>query len=80
MGEPFNPFGLFARIFVPEALVRAQGISPGAKLTYRRLARYAGQEGNYCPNGLLILKARLELNSVPVSIYRAWAEGVLHES
>jgi hypothetical protein len=49
MGEPFNPFGLFNRIFVPEALVRAKGISPGAKLTDRRLARYVGQGGNHHP-------------------------------
>jgi hypothetical protein len=45
IGQPFNPFRLFTGIFIPEGLVRAKCISPGAKLTYGRLARYAGQKG-----------------------------------
>jgi hypothetical protein len=49
IGEPFNPFGLFTGIFIPEALLRAKGISPGAKLAYGRLTRYAGQNGNCYP-------------------------------
>jgi hypothetical protein len=49
VGQPFNPFGLFHGIWVPDALVRAKGISPGAKLAYGRLARYAGQDGNCYP-------------------------------
>jgi len=44
-GQPFNRFLLFTGIFIPGGLVRANGISPGAKLAYRRLARYAGQDG-----------------------------------
>jgi hypothetical protein len=48
-GQPFNPFGLFHGIWIPDALVRAKGISPGAKLTYGRLTRYAGQDGNCYP-------------------------------
>jgi Helix-turn-helix domain len=47
-GQPFNPFRLFTGIFIPEGLVRANGISPGAKLTYGRL-RYAGQDGECYP-------------------------------
>jgi Helix-turn-helix domain len=50
VGEPFNPFGLFNGIFIPEALMRAKSISPGAKLTYERLARYAGHDGNCYPS------------------------------
>ena len=49
IGQPFNPFGLFVGIFIPDALVRTTGISAGAKLTYGRLARYAGQDGNCYP-------------------------------
>ncbi len=48
-GEPFNPFRLFNGLFVPEALARHRGLSPGAKLAYGRLARYAGQDGQCYP-------------------------------
>ena len=44
-GQPFNPFGLFNGIHIPEALVRCKDLSPGAKISYGRLARYAGQDG-----------------------------------
>jgi hypothetical protein len=50
VGQPFNPFRLFTGIFIPEGLVRANGISPGAKLAYGRLARYAGQDGRCYPS------------------------------
>src|SRR5579864_3281306 len=50
IGQPFNPFKLFTGIFIPEALVRYQGLSPGAKLAYGRLARYAGQNGECWPS------------------------------
>ena len=49
IGQPFNPFGLFTGIFIPEALVRCKEVSAGAKLTYGRLARYAGQDGKCFP-------------------------------
>jgi hypothetical protein len=48
-GEPFNPYQLFHGLFVPEALARYTGLSPGAKLAYGRLARYAGQNGECYP-------------------------------
>ena len=48
-GRPFNPFRFFTGIFIPEALVRCRLISPGAKLAYGRLARYAGQNGRCFP-------------------------------
>lgn len=47
--KPFNPFRLFNGLFVPEALARHRGLSPGAKLAYGRLARYAGQDGQCYP-------------------------------
>ena len=49
-GQRFNPFGMFNGIFIPGALMRAKGISLGAKVTYGRLARYAGQNGNCYPS------------------------------
>lgn len=48
-GEPFNPHGLFHGLFVPEALARYRGLSPGAKLAYGRLVRYGGQKGDCYP-------------------------------
>jgi len=49
VGQPFNPFRLFNGIFIPDALVREKGISPGAKITYGRLTRYAGEDGECYP-------------------------------
>lgn len=49
VGQPFSPFRLFHGIFVPETLVRTDAISPGAKLAYGRLCRYAGQDGRCYP-------------------------------
>jgi hypothetical protein len=43
VGQPFNPIKLFTGIFIPDALVKAKGISLGAKMTYARLTRYAGR-------------------------------------
>lgn len=44
-GERFNPYKQFHGIFIPEQIVRYQGISAGAKLIYGRLCRYAGENG-----------------------------------
>jgi len=49
IGQPFNPFRLFTGIFIPDVMVRSTSISPGAKLTYARLTRYAGQDGKCYP-------------------------------
>jgi hypothetical protein len=32
VGQPFNPFGFFTGISIPEALVRSDLVSPGAKM------------------------------------------------
>ena len=44
VGQPFNPYKLFVGIFIPEALVINPEVSPGAKLIFGQLARYAGSE------------------------------------
>lgn len=48
-GQPFNPYRLFTGIFIPQALASNPNISPGAKLVYGRLARYAGDDGKCHP-------------------------------
>jgi hypothetical protein len=50
IGERFNPFKRFTGLFVPEPLARYEGISPGAKLVFGRLARYAGKNGECWPS------------------------------
>ena len=50
VGQPFNPFNLFCGIFIPDALTRYQGLSPGAKLAFGRLARYSGEDGDCYPS------------------------------
>jgi len=49
VGQPFNPFRVFNGIFIPEALVRSKELSAGAKITYGRLTRYAGENGECYP-------------------------------
>src|ERR1700733_6994752 len=49
VGQPFNPYRLFTGIFIHEVLVRSKLVSPGAKMAYGRLARYAGQDGRCFP-------------------------------
>ncbi len=48
-GQRFNPHGRFNGILIPEALVKFKGLSLGAKITYGRLARFAGQNGKCHP-------------------------------
>lgn len=49
-GQQYNPFRLFYGAHVPEALLRYGGISPGAKLCFGRLCRYAGERGHCWPS------------------------------
>ncbi len=49
-GDVFNPHNLFTGVFVPEALVKHGKLSPGSKLTYGRLARFAGKDGRCYPS------------------------------
>lgn len=52
VGATFNPYKLFTGIFIPEALVKVNYklLSPGAKLCYGRLARFAGKDGKCYPS------------------------------
>jgi len=49
IGQPFNPFGLFYGLWVPECIARCRWLSGGAKLAWARLARYAGRDGRCYP-------------------------------
>jgi GntR family transcriptional regulator len=50
IGEPFNPYGMFNGIWVPDSLLRCPHISASAKLLYGRLTRYAGSDGHCFPS------------------------------
>ena len=41
----FNPFKRYYTLQIPEGVARYRGLSPGAKVVYGRLYRYAGQKG-----------------------------------
>jgi hypothetical protein len=49
IGQPFNPYKRFNGAFIPEAICKYKGVSPGAKLVYGRLCRYAGEDGATYP-------------------------------
>jgi len=49
-GEAFKPYRMFTGLFIPEGLARSDLISPGAKLAWGRLARYAGENGQCYPS------------------------------
>lgn len=49
-GQRFNPFNIFTGVYIPEVLARYRGLSPLAKITWGRLARYAGENGECYPS------------------------------
>jgi hypothetical protein len=74
IGQPFNPFGLFTGIFIPDALVRSKTLSAGAKLIYGRLARYAGQDGE-CHPAVRTLASEIGMSTRQTQNYLAELEG-----
>jgi hypothetical protein len=50
VGERFNPHRLFDGAFIPEAICRYRGLSPGAKLSWGRFYRYCGSRGEIYPS------------------------------
>jgi hypothetical protein len=50
VGQPFNPYRRFYGSFIPEQVSRFKGLSPGAKIVYGRLCRYAGKDGKVYPS------------------------------
>jgi Helix-turn-helix domain len=50
VGEPFNPYKMFNGIFIPDSICRWEYLSPGSKLVYGRLCRFAGKNGKAYPS------------------------------
>lgn len=50
IGEVFNPYKLFVGVYIPNAMLRHKGLSHGAKITWGRLAQYAGENGQAWPS------------------------------
>jgi hypothetical protein len=67
-GEPFNPYGLFNGIFVPEAICKYRGLPLGAKMVYGRLCRYAGRDGAVYPS-MSTLAAELGIGKTQARTY-----------
>lgn len=58
IGDPFNPYGMFSGIWIPESLLKYSALSPSAKLLYGRLARFAGENGRCFPIPRLRVRLR----------------------
>jgi Helix-turn-helix domain len=72
-GAPFNPYRMFRGLFIPEGLARYTWISPGAKLAWGRLARYAGEDGRCYPT-MKTLGAEIGVGERQAQKYRAELE------
>ena len=72
-GEPFNPYRMFNGVFIPEGLTRCPSISPGAKLAWGRLARYAGEDGRCYPT-MKTLGSEIGVGERQAQKYRAELE------
>ena len=48
-GEPFNPFGIFNGLFIPNSIAMSD-ISDSAKLLLGRLNQFAGPDGQAFPS------------------------------
>jgi hypothetical protein len=73
-GATFNPFGWFRGIWVPEPVLRYAGLSPGAKLCYGRLLRFAGKRG-YCWPSTETLASELGVSLSQAKRYLAELKG-----
>jgi len=69
-GERINPYRLFTGSFLPQWLLERRELSPGAKLVYARLARYAGKRGVAYPRQS-VLAAEIGLRERQVRTYLA---------
>lgn len=56
VGEPFNPYKMFVGSFIPQWLECRPEISPGAKIVYARMCRYAGRNGRCNPRQGVLAK------------------------
>jgi hypothetical protein len=49
-GQPFNPFGLFHGIFIPDAIKESTRLTSHAKLLMGQLLHYSGKDGKAFPS------------------------------
>lgn len=78
IGDTFNPYGLFVGSFVPQWLESRTEISPGAKLTYARMCRHAGERGDCKPNqNLLAAEIGLKKRQTQAYIQELEAKGLV---
>ena len=47
-GEEYRPYAMFVGLVIPITLLRAEGLSPLAKLLFARLAFYLGRDAQAC--------------------------------
>jgi len=64
----FNPWGFFRGVFVPEAILDMETLSPGAKLCYGYLVRAAGKQG-VCRSSYLRLARRMHVSREQLKRY-----------
>jgi hypothetical protein len=50
VGEPFNPYGMFNGIWIPDGMLKCAEVCPSAKLVYGRLTRFGGVNGSCIPS------------------------------
>jgi len=73
-GQSFNPIHLFSGVFVPDVLVRYDGLCPTTKFIWARLARFCGENGQAFPS-IRILAEQLGLSHRQVQRGLAALEG-----
>ena len=56
VGEPFNPFGMFVGVFIPNTILRYRGLTSQQKLVMGRLFQYAGRDGKAFPKQVTLAK------------------------
>ncbi len=56
-GDKYSPHGLFHGSFIPDWLMEDKTLSPGTKLVFARLAKYAGKDGVAFPKQSTLAEA-----------------------
>jgi len=65
VGQPFNPFGMFNGVFIPDGLLEYPHLSSSAKLVWCRLVKYGGKDGRAFPK-IATLAGQVGLSEVQV--------------
>lgn len=57
VGKPFNPYGMFVGVFIPNVLLESGALSPTAMLLWARMAQFAGKGGRCYPKQTTLAKS-----------------------